>query len=63
MLLVDEEYKKGFLSINDDGFWEFVVPDSNGNVIDQYNIRDIQYSWKMRMQENTFDIGWDKHKA
>ena len=63
MLLVDEEYKKGFLSINDEGFWEFVLRDTNGNVTDRHDICDIQYSWKMRLQENTFDIGWDEHKA
>ena len=63
MLLVNEEYKKGYLSINDDGFWEFVLRDHEGNVSERHDIKDIQYSWKMRLQENTFDIGWDDHKA
>ena len=28
-----------------------------------YDISDIQYSWKMRMQEITFKIGWQENIA
>jgi hypothetical protein len=47
------------LSLSKDNLWEFVTRDSEGNIEDNIDIRDIQHSWKMRMQENTFDIGWN----
>ena len=27
------------------------------------DLRDLQYSWKMRILENTFAIGWDNEMA
>ena len=39
--------------------WEFVTRDNDGNITLRANLSDIQYSWKMRLQENTFDVGWN----
>ena len=59
----DEVYKQGYLDINKDNIWEFVSRDTDGRITFTYNIPDIQHSWKMRMQENTFDIGWQENIA
>ena len=34
-----------------------------GRITFAYDLSNIQYSWKMRMQENTFDIGWQEIMA
>ena len=62
-LLHDEVYKQGYLNINKDNLWEFVSRDTDGRITFTYNIPDIQHSWKMQMQENTFDIGWQENIA
>ena len=62
-LLQDDIYRCGYLSINNDNLWEFVTRDAEGQVLSKSDISDIQYSWKMRMQENTFDIGWQEDIA
>ena len=53
----------GYLSLSDDNLWEFVARDAKGDVKERIDISDIQCSWKMRMQENTFDVGWNENKA
>ena len=40
--------------------WEFVSHDADGRILFSYSLADLQWSWKMRMQENTFDIGWQE---
>ena len=62
-LLHDEVYKQGYLHINNDQMFEFVSRDSEGRITFTYDLSDIQYSWKMRMQENTFNIGWQENMA
>ena len=57
-ILHDEVYKQENLNINKDNLWEFVSRNPDGQIIFTHDISDIQYSWKIRMQENTFDIGW-----
>ena len=47
----------------DHNLWEFVTRDKDGNITFRADLSDIQYSWKMRMQENTFDIGWQDNFA
>ena len=56
MLLHDNVYKQGYLNINKDSLWEFVSRNTNGRFTFTNSLSDIQYSWKMQMQENTFDI-------
>ena len=63
LLLHDEVYKQGYLHINNDQMFEFVSRDSEDRITFTYDLSDIQYSWKMRMQENTFDIGWQENMA
>ena len=57
-LLHHEEYLHGYLSLSKDNLWEFVTRDKEGQITSTVDLCDIQYSWKMRMQENTFDVGW-----
>ena len=59
-MLTQDSYKEGFLDLNQDNLWEFVVRDRDGNTTHKTDIRDIQYTWKMQMQENTFSIGWNE---
>ena len=40
--------------------WEFVSRDADGRILFSYLLADLQFTWKMRMQENTFDIGWQE---
>ena len=60
MILHDDLYKQGYLNINKDNLWEFVSRDPDGRITFTHSLSNIQYSWKMRMQENTFDIGWQE---
>ena len=60
MLLHDDVYKQGFLNIDKNNMWEFVSCDVNGRISFSYSLADLQFSWKMRLQENTFDIGWQE---
>ena len=36
----------------------FVSRDTDGRIVFIPSLSNIQYSWKMRMLENMFDIGW-----
>ena len=58
-ILKDNVYKKGHLNINKDGLWEFVTYDADGRINYTSSLSDLQYTWKMRTQENTFDLGWN----
>ena len=51
------------MNINKENIFEFVSRDSEGRITFTHDLADIQYSWKMRMQENTFDIGWQENVA
>ena len=62
-ILKDVVHKKGHLNINNDGFWKFVTNDADGRISYKSSLLDLQYTWKMRMQENTFDIGWNFEMA
>ena len=62
-LLQNDVYKQGFLDLNDNNLWEFVTCDTDGNITSRADLLDLQYSWKMRMQENTFDVGWSNNFA
>ena len=62
-LLHDNVYKQGYLNINNDNLWEFVMRDKEGRITFNANLSDIQYSWKMQMQENSFDVGWQDNLA
>ena len=62
-LLHDNAYKQGYLNINDDNLWEFVMRDKEGQITFHTDLSDIQYSWKMQMQENSFDMGWQDNLA
>ena len=62
-LLQNDIYQQGYLDLNDNNLWEFVKRDANGTIISCSDLSDIQYSWKMRMQENTFDVGWTDNLA
>ena len=61
MLLHDDVYKQGFLNIDKNSMWEFVSRDADGRILFFYSYADLQFSWKIRMQENTFDIGWQEY--
>ena len=58
-ILKDDVYKKGHLNINTDGFWEFVTYNADGRINYTSSLLDLQYTWKMRLQENTFNLGWN----
>ena len=57
-LLHRDVYRRGYLSIGTENLWEFVVRDRDGKDIVSVPIADIAYSWKNRIQENTFELGW-----
>ena len=57
-MLLEDVYRQGYLSIGTRNTWEFVTRDREGKIIMSADIADIAYSWKHRLQENTFDIGW-----
>ena len=59
----DDVYKKGYLNTDKNGHWEFVTYDADGRISHRSSLSDLQYTWKMRMQENTFDIGWNFEMA
>ena len=44
--------------MNEEGYWEFVTRGCNGRITMTVPLNDLEYSWKMRLQENTFEIGW-----
>ena len=62
-ILKDDIYKKGNLNINKDGLWEFVMYNADGRISYTSSLSDLQYTWKIRIQENTFDIGWNFEMA
>ena len=57
-LLHDNVYWQGYLNINDDSLWEFFTLDKEGHITFCTDLDDIKYSWKMRIKENSFDVGW-----
>ena len=57
----DEVYKQGYLNINKNNLWEFVSCNPDGQITFTYDLSDIQYTWKIRMQKNTFNIGWQEN--
>ena len=61
--MYDEVYKQGNLNINKENLLEFISRNPNGQITFTYHISDIQNSWKMRMQKNIFDIGWQENIA
>ena len=63
IILKDDIYKKGYLNINKDGLLEFVTYDADDKISYTSSLLDLQHTWKMRMQENTFDIGWNFEMA
>ena len=62
-VLHDNVYHQGYLSLDKNNLWEFVKRDRNGRVTLSLNLSDLEYSWKMRLQENTFQIGWQENIA
>ena len=62
-ILHDKVYEQGYLHIYKENMFEFVSRDSDGGITFTYDLTNMQYSWKMRMQENTFDIGWQENTA
>ena len=57
-LLHHDKYCRGYLNVNEDGYWEFVTRGRDGCITMTVPLNDLEYSWKMRLQENTFEIGW-----
>ena len=47
------------MNIDKNGHWEFVTYDADGRINLTSSLSDLQYTWEMRMQENTFDMGWN----
>ena len=62
-LLHDNIYKHGYLNLDKENLWEFVTCDAENCITSKIEIADLQYSWKMQMQENTFDVGWEDYCA
>ena len=62
-MLIEDIYRQGYLSIGTENTWEFVVRDKHGKETLSASIADIAYSWKHRLQESTFDIGWQEDVA
>ena len=40
-----------------------MIRDQDGNDVVTVLIADIAYSWKHRLQENTFELGWQDNIA
>ena len=49
------------MSLDKENYWEFVRRGQNGQVTQRESLRDLEYSWKMRLQENTMEIGWQQN--
>ena len=62
-LLHRDMYGRGYISIGKSNLWEFLVCNRDGNDITFFPIANIAYSWKYRIQENTFELGWQKNIA
>ena len=58
-ILKDDVYKKKHLNINKVSFWEFVTYDVDSRINYTSILSDFQYTRKIRIQENTFDLGWN----
>ena len=58
-ILKNDIYKKRHLNINKDGLWEFVTYNADGRISYTSSLSDLKSTWKMIMQENTFDIRWN----
>ena len=59
-VLHDDVYKQESLNIDKNSMWEFVSRDADGRILFSYSLADLQFTWKLQMQENTFDIGWQE---
>ena len=62
-LLKNGIFKKKHLNTDKNGHREFVTYDADGRISHTSSLSDLQYTWKMRIQENTFDIGWNFEMA
>ena len=62
-LLLNNRYRAGYLNLDKENYWEFVRRGRNGQVTQRESLRDLEYSWKMRLQENTMEIGWQQNIA
>ena len=51
------------MNLDKENYWEFVRRGQNGQVTQRESLRDLEYSWKMRLQENTMEIGWQQNIA
>ena len=52
-------HKQGYLNLDKDNLWEFVTRDTDDNIISHIELANLQYSLKIQIQENTFNIGWE----
>ena len=50
-------YRQGYLLIGIKNLWDFVTRDWDRNNVVIVPIANIAYSWKRRLQENTFELG------
>ena len=51
-------YRRGCLSIGRENLWDFVINNRDGNNIVTVPIANILYFWQHKLQENTFELGW-----
>ena len=50
--------RRGYLLIGKENLWDFVIRDRDRNDVVTVPIADVAYSWKHRLQENHFKLGW-----
>ena len=62
-LLHQDVYRQGYLLIGKENLWNFLVRDQDRNNVVTVPIANIAYSWKHRLQENTFELGWQDNIA
>ena len=59
-MLHEGMYERGYLTLDEDNDWEFTTRDRRGTVTEKVPILDLNYSWKLRLQENSLCPGWQE---
>ena len=57
-LEIDGVYRRGFLNMDAANDWVFEIRAKSGAVVDSHPLPDLPYSWRNRIQEESFSPGW-----
>ena len=57
-LEIDDVYCRGFLNMDSANDWVFEIQAKSGAVVDSHHLPDLPFSWRNRIQEESFSPGW-----